>query len=101
MYFVAKKVSLPTVEYMLKKEKSDDKDGGEEMYTNFSKQLNDLINMYFTISKEGKIVYMLTDLENMEIQIAGSEEERNIMMPLVYINSHREKANVEVNKIDS
>ena len=37
----------------------------------------------------------------MEIQIAGSEEERNIMMPLVYINSHREKANVEVNKIDS
>ena len=101
MYFVAKKVSLPTVEYMLKKEKSDDKDGGEEMYTNFSKQLNDLINMYFTISKEGKIVYKLTDLENMEIKIAGSEEERNIMMPLVYINSHREKANVEVNKIDS
>jgi len=101
MYFVAKKVSLPTVEYMLKKEKSDDKDGGEEMYTNFSKQLNDLINMYFTISKEGKIVYKLTDLENMEIQIAGSEEERNIMMPLVYINSHREKANVEVSKIDS
>ena len=101
MYFVAKKVSLPTVEYMLKKEKSDDKDGGDEMYTNFSKQLNDLINMYFTISKEGKIVYKLTDLENMEIKIAGSEEERNIMMPLVYINSHREKANVEVNKIDS
>jgi hypothetical protein len=31
----------------------------------------------------------------MEIQIAGSEEERNIMMPLVYINSHREKSDLE------
>ena len=32
----------------------------------------------------------------MEIQIAGSTEERNIMMPLLYIDSHREKSNVEV-----
>lgn len=38
----------------------------------------------------------MTVLENMEVQIAGSEEERNVMMPLLYIDSHREKANVEV-----
>lgn len=31
----------------------------------------------------------------MEVQIAGNEEERNIMMPLIYIDSHREKSNVE------
>ncbi len=55
MYFVAKKVSLPTVDFMLKKEKSEDKDGGVEMYTRFSKELNDLINMYFTISEEGTL----------------------------------------------
>lgn len=42
--------------------------------------------MYFNIEKE----------EKMEIQIAGSEEERNLMMPLLYIDSHREKAQVEV-----
>lgn len=38
-------------------------------------------------------------LVDMEVQIAGSVEERNIMMPLQYIDSHREKANVEVNYI--
>lgn len=32
----------------------------------------------------------------MEIQIAGSEEERNIMMPLLYIETHRDKAAIEV-----
>ncbi len=32
----------------------------------------------------------------MEVQVAGSAEERNVMMPLIYIDSHREKANVEV-----
>ena len=31
----------------------------------------------------------------MEVQIAGSESERNIMMPLAYIDTHREKAEVE------
>ena len=31
----------------------------------------------------------------MEVQIAGSEEERNLMMPLLYIDSHREKASLE------
>jgi len=31
----------------------------------------------------------------LEIKVAGSEEERNVMMPVIYIDSHREKANVE------
>ena len=53
MYFVARKVSLPTVDFMLKKERSDDKDGGLDMYKGFSQQLNDLINMYFAIEQEG------------------------------------------------
>jgi hypothetical protein len=34
----------------------------------------------------------------MEVQIAGSVEERNIMMPLVYVDSSREKADIEVNQ---
>ena len=55
MYFVAKKVSLPSVDFMLKKEKSESEEGGLEMYKKFSKELNDLINMYFNISKEENI----------------------------------------------
>jgi hypothetical protein len=31
----------------------------------------------------------------MEIDIAGSVEERNMMMPLLYIDSHREKSELE------
>lgn len=72
------------------------------MYKGYSQQLNDLINMYFNIEKEGKRMIqrlILFNLENMEIQIAGSEEERNIMMPLLYINSHREKAQIEVSSV--
>ena len=33
--------------------------------------------------------------EDMEIQIAGSEEERNLLIPLCYIETHREKAELE------
>jgi len=55
------------------------------MYRDFSKQLNQLINTYFTISKE----------EDMEVQIAGSEEERNLLIPLCYVETHREKAELE------
>lgn len=50
MYFIARRVSLPSVEYMLKKEKQEN---GEEMYKDFSQQLNDLINLYFSIENEG------------------------------------------------
>jgi hypothetical protein len=31
----------------------------------------------------------------MEIEIAGSVDERNALMPLLYIDSHREKAELE------
>lgn len=55
------------------------------MYLEFSAALNELINTYFMIEKE----------EDMEIQIAGSEEERNLMMPLLYIESHRGKNELE------
>jgi uncharacterized alpha/beta hydrolase family protein len=41
-------------------------------------------------------ILMTSSIENMEVQIAGNEEERKIMMPLIYIDSHRAKADVEV-----
>jgi hypothetical protein len=53
MYFVARRVSLPSLEIMLKKEKLSEC-SGKEMYLEFSRQLNELINIYFSISKEGK-----------------------------------------------
>jgi len=31
----------------------------------------------------------------MEIQIAGSEEDRNELMPLLFVGSHREKNEIE------
>ena len=52
MYFVARRVSLPSIETMLKKEKMAD--SGKQMYLDFSKQLNELINIYFSIDNEGK-----------------------------------------------
>ena len=48
MYFVARRVSLPSVENMMKKEKA----GGKEIYLNYSKMLNELINTYFSIESE-------------------------------------------------
>eukprot|EP00347_Sterkiella_histriomuscorum_P010247 403377026 len=84
MYFVARRVSLINVDVMLKKEKQE-ADNGLEMYKGFSNQLNDLINLYFSIENE----------DDMEVQVAGDEEKRNEMMPLIYINSHRDKASVE------
>ena len=83
-YLVARKVSLPSVDAMLKREKQEaDK---VEFYKGFSVQLNQLINKYFAIEKE----------EDMEIEIAGNEQERNEMMPLLYVDSHRDKAALEV-----
>ena len=52
MYFVARIVSLPSIETMLKKERLAD--NGKEMYIEFSRQLNQLINTYFSITDEGK-----------------------------------------------
>jgi len=82
-YLVARKVSMPSVDAMLKREKQEsDK---VEFYKGFSVQLNGLINKYFAIENE----------EDMEIAIAGTEQDRNDMMPLLYIDSHRDKAALE------
>jgi len=37
------------------------------MYLEFSKQLNDLINIYFKVEDEGKYQNALTNLETMEL----------------------------------
>lgn len=82
MYFVARRISLPNVDHMLKREKSEDH---VAMYKGFSKQLNELINLYFSVMDE----------DTLEIQIAGDAEERQIMMPVQYIVSHRDKSDIE------
>ena len=82
MYFVARRISMPTIEQMLKREKSEDY---VAMYKGFSNQLNELINLYFSVMDENTI----------EDQIAGSAEERKIMMPLQYIDSARDRASIE------
>lgn len=43
---------MPTVDHMLKREKSEDY---AAMYKGFSKQLNDLINIYFSVTDENTI----------------------------------------------
>ena len=51
MYFVARKVSMPSIESLLKKEKAE----SAHIYNDFSDQLNDLINKYFRTENEGKL----------------------------------------------
>jgi len=46
MYFAARKVSLPSIDFMMKKEIEMGEESSE-MYLNFSARLNDLINLYF------------------------------------------------------
>ena len=46
MYFAARKVSFPSIGYMLKKE-SELEDNAKQMYIDTSLKLNDLINLYF------------------------------------------------------
>ena len=53
MYFISRKISLPSIEGMLKRERTMD-DRGKAMYFEFSKLLNQLINSYFAIENEGK-----------------------------------------------
>ena len=43
---------MPSVENMLKKEKQEN---STAMYKNFSKQLNDLINLYFSVTNDGNL----------------------------------------------
>jgi len=93
---------MPTIESMMKKERAD-VEAAKQMYVNFSQELNDLINLYFSIENEGKLFlksnYLCT--EDMEIQVAGGEEERNAMMPLLYIDNAREKSELvsEINSV--
>lgn len=54
MYFVARRVSMPSIEHMLKREKNED---AVAMYKGYSKQLNELINLYFSITNEGMYIY--------------------------------------------
>ena len=61
---------MPTVEHMMKKEKIDD--NPQKMYMGFSMQLNDLINLYFSVMNEDEI----------EVKVAGDEENRKLMMPV-------------------
>lgn len=42
---------MPNIEHMLKREKTED---APAMYKGFSKQLNELINMYFNVTNESK-----------------------------------------------
>ena len=50
MYFAARKVSVPSVDYMMKKEKEMG-DEAANMYVGFSQKLNQLINTYFLAEK--------------------------------------------------
>jgi len=53
MYFVARKVSVPSIEALLKKEKQE----STQIYKDFSNQLNVLINKYFANENEGKLTF--------------------------------------------
>ena len=66
------------------------------MYKGFSHKLNDLINLYFSVTNEGMKSSVTYLIEELEIQVAGSEDERKVMMPLQYIDSFKERANAEV-----
>lgn len=83
---------MPSIEALLKREKTE----SAQIYSDFSAQLNDLINKYFRTENEGKFLpSLILFAETMEVEIAGSVEERNCLMPLLYIDSHREKAELE------
>ena len=56
------------------------------MYKAYSKELNELINLYFSVVDESTI----------ESQLAGDEEVKKMMMPLMYIDSYKAKSEVTV-----
>ena len=58
MYFIARRISMPTVEHMLKKEKTED---FVALYKGFSKQHNELINLYFSVSDESKFLIFIVN----------------------------------------
>jgi len=44
------------------------------MYLDFGKHLNVLINKYFKVGDEGKYQNALTNLENVELKLAGDNK---------------------------
>lgn len=93
MYFAARKVSMPNCDYMLRKEKElTSSTEIKDFYTNFSVQINGLINQYFSAAKGGKCTTRFNtnaiffDVDDVEMKIAGDAHERSIMMPLLYID---------------
>lgn len=79
MYFASRKVSLPSIEFMMKKEnemEDEEQGSSKDMYIEFSQRLNELINLYFSATKK----------DDIEAKIAGNQEERALMMPLLYID---------------
>ena len=56
MYFAARKVSVPSIEFMKKKEAELEESGEDpsQLLLQFSRRLNDLINLYFSADKNGK-----------------------------------------------
>lgn len=51
MYFVSRRISMTSIDHMLRKEK----ESGTGMYKAFSKELNELINLYFSVVDESTI----------------------------------------------
>jgi len=94
MYYAARKVSLPNVDCMMRKEQeleNQEPGSSEKMYTDFSLRLNDLINIYFRAEKN----------EDMEIKIAGDAQERALMMPLLYVDESEETRNEVADQMTS
>ena len=89
MYFAARKVSMPSVDYIMRKE-LENKKLTEEMYVENSHKLNELINQYFRASRG----------EDIEIKIAGNEQERACMMPLLYVDDEQTKKNIQTDVWD-
>ena len=56
MYFVARMVSKPSIEALLKLEKQE----SASIYYDYTKQLNVLINKYFSNENEGKCLIQKT-----------------------------------------
>ena len=82
-YLAARQVSMPTLEYMLNKE-AEEADP-TQFFKGFSVKINELINAYFG-ANYGKFEFKLTFLDDVEIAVAGSEQDRNQMMPLLYVD---------------
>lgn len=88
MYFASRKVSLPSIDYMLKKE--NEVADPSQMYIGFSQKLNDLINTYFKAQRG----------QDVELQIAGNQEERSLMMPLLYIEDETTRTELSNHMVD-